>query len=501
MFNDNDQGATFCFKLYAQFITYVAGAHFVALLLPGLCGRMLYGFTPMPRFLGSHDDVNVTALTHRLCNSANLREFLPLLLQGTMETDSDIGDADSQEQYGLLIQHALGGLENVLVGYVVLTALGLLVCYFGKRSDELPISRPPKPATPRIVSNREGIHAFFMLATIIGLPLTVWRLVSFSLRTVLPAGLQYATCFIVVYLLVVLVALVVVGIEVRPIFQPTILQHCAEQLCLGRGDTSFKALACEVTTILCIALSLLSAVFLVPLHYGHCLCPLSGPLQLHFDVPGFTGAAASVQLLLPLLSQVPLIGGFTAPLKWYLAWSFHAAGLGSALVTVPPRRAAGRRRAPAPAVPAQVFRPAPPSPEQSVPSATHDLTTVPGASLLFKLILIAVGALLLLGLYSTWVQRAPLVVGRWATYSLIAKVGRGYNSQAPDWESDLVAYPIGLYLCSLFAQYVWAMLTETATAVQAVLAQHSDAARTWSTTLRTTLTAAPATVGVAASRR
>jgi hypothetical protein len=86
MFNDNDRGATFCFKLYALFITYVAGAHFVALLLTGLCGRMLYSVTPMPRFLGSHDDVYVTALTQRLCNNANLRAFLPLLLQGTMET-------------------------------------------------------------------------------------------------------------------------------------------------------------------------------------------------------------------------------------------------------------------------------------------------------------------------------------------------------------------------------------------------------------------------------
>jgi hypothetical protein len=169
MFNDNDRGATFCFKLYALFIIYVAGAHFVALLLPGLCGRMLYSLAPLPRFLGSHDPAYVVALTQRLSNSADLREFLPLLLQGTMETDSDIGDAESQEQYGLLIQYALGGLEHVLVGYAVLTALGVLVCCVGKRSDELPISHPPKPAAPRIVSNREGINAFFMVAMMIGL--------------------------------------------------------------------------------------------------------------------------------------------------------------------------------------------------------------------------------------------------------------------------------------------------------------------------------------------
>jgi hypothetical protein len=490
MFNDNDRGATFCFKLYALFITYVAGAHFVALLLPGLCGRMLYSFAPLPSFLGSHDDVYVTALTHRLCNSATLREFLPLLLQGTMHTDSDIGDAESQEQYRVLIQHALGGLEHLLVGYVALTALGVLVCYVGKRSDGLPSSRPSKPAAPRIVSNSEGIHAFFMLAMMIGLPLTVWRLASSSLRTVLPAELQYATCFIVVYLLVVLAVLGVVGVELRPIFQPAFLQHCTEQLCLGRGDTSFKALACEVTTIVCTVLFLLSAVFLVPLHYGHYLCPLSGPLQLQFGLPSFTGAAASVQLLMPLLLQVPLVGGFTALLKRYLAWSFRAAGLSSALVTAPPRRAAARRRAPVPAVPAHVPRPAPPPAGQSVPSATHDLTTVPGVSLLLKLIPIVAGGLLLLCLYSTWVQRAPLVVGRWATFCLCAILSRGYNSQAPDWESDLVAYPIGLYLCSLFAQYLCAMLTEVAIAVQSTLVQHSDAARTWSTTLRTTLSAA-----------
>jgi hypothetical protein len=371
----------------------------------------------------------------------------------------------------------------------VLTALGLLVCYFGKRSDELPISRPSKPAAPRIVSNREGIHAFFMLATIIGLPLTVWRLVSSSLRTVLPAELQYAPCFIVVYLFVVLATLVIVGIEVRPTFQPTFLQHCTEQLCLGRGDTSFKAMACEVTTIVCAVLVLFSAVFLVPLHYGHYLCPLSGPLQLQFDVPSFTDAAASVQLLLPLLSQAPLIGGFTAPLQRYLRWSFHTAGLSSMLVTAPPRRAAGRRRAPAPA---QEPRPAPPSAGQSGSSARHNLTTVPPGSLLLKLFLIVVGGLPLLCLYSEWVQRAPLVVGRWATFCLCTILGKGYNSQAPDWESDLVAYPIGLYLCSRFARYLCAMLTEVAIAVQTTLAQHSDAARTWSTTLRTTLSAARA---------
>jgi hypothetical protein len=123
-------------------------------------------------------------------------------------------------------------------------------------------------------------------------------------------------------------------------------------------------------------------------------------------------------------------------------------------------------------------------------SATHDLTTVPHGSLLLKIIPIVAGGLLLLCLYSAWVQRAPLVVGRWATYCLIGILGEGDNSQAPDWESDLVAYPVGLYLCSLFAHYVWAMLTETATAVQAALAQHGDAARTWSTALCVTLSAA-----------
>jgi uncharacterized membrane protein YjjB (DUF3815 family) len=53
-----------------------------------------------------------------------------------------------------------------------------------------------------------------------------------------------------------------------------------------------------------------------------------------------------------------------------------------------------------------------------------------------------------------------------------------------------VAYPIGLYLCCRFAQYLCAMVTEVAIAVQTALAQHGDAARTWSTALRAMLSAA-----------
>jgi hypothetical protein len=54
--------------------------------------------------------------------------------------------------------------------------------------------------------------------------------------------------------------------------------------------------------------------------------------------------------------------------------------------------------------------------------------------------------------------------------------GRGYSAQAPKWESDRLAYPIGLYLCSLFAQYVCVMLAEVAAAVSEALEE--DTART-----------------------
>jgi hypothetical protein len=83
-------------------------------------------------------------------------------------------------------------------------------------------------------------------------------------------------------------------------------------------------------------------------------------------------------------------------------------------------------------------------------------------------------------------------VGRWATHCLVAVLGPGYSLLAPEWESDLVAYPTGLYLCSLFSQYVCAMLTEVVASVQEALAQRSDTARTWSAALRTTLSAAQA---------
>jgi hypothetical protein len=91
-----------------------------------------------------------------------------------------------------------------------------------------------------------------------------------------------------------------------------------------------------------------------------------------------------------------------------------------------------------------------------------------------------------------WERHAPLIVGRWTTYCWSPSWVRA----APEWESDLLAYPIGLYLCSLFAQYVCAMLIEVATTVSEALAQRSDTARTWSAAQHTALAAARPAVGV-----
>jgi hypothetical protein len=115
---------------------YVICVHFVMLLLPGLCGRALYCWIPLPRFLGSQNHAYAAALTQRLCNSANLRTYVPLLLQGTMVPNSHVVDTAVQEKYTILFQRTLGGLEHLLVGYAVLIVAGVLVCYIGNRGKD-----------------------------------------------------------------------------------------------------------------------------------------------------------------------------------------------------------------------------------------------------------------------------------------------------------------------------------------------------------------------------
>jgi hypothetical protein len=494
IFNDDDRGATLFLKLYAWLTAYVICVHFVILLLPGLCGRMLYSFIPLPRFLGSQEHTYAAALTQRLCNSANQRIFVPLILQGSMVANGDIVDSAGQAEYTILFQRTLGGLEHLLVGYAVLIAVGLLVCYVGNRGkgngtnsvdQSLSNDQSVNAATDTAHQGARGhdvVRTFLRVVAFITLPLMMWRLASHSILPVLPAHVQHTTyvaVVLVLYLIVVLLTVVGLAMSIESMFQPTALLQLADLLYIGRGGTSYGALACELTAIVCTALAVLAAAVLLPIHYGHYLCPLAGPLQLQFDLPGLAGVAPSCQFLGPLLSQLPLVKGLTALLKLYLTWSLRAVGMAAVLAVSPSTHA--------------------------VPPAAQQLTAGPENSpqqgtyncwVMCKLGMVAVGGLFLVALYSSWVHRAPLVVGRWATYCLIAILGPGYSSLAPEWESDLLTYPIGLYLCSLFAQYVCAMLTEVVATVQEALAQRSETARTWSAALHTTLAAGKAPLWV-----
>jgi hypothetical protein len=187
---------------------------------------------------------------------------------------------------------------------------------------------------------------------------------------------------------------------------------------------------------------------------------------------------------MPLVLNVPVSWGLSAVLRQYFIWSFRVAGMESALS--PPAPATAPAGEPAALQPPQQLQHTTPEP------ATGPAVEPPHSWMGPALIPIAAGALCLIALFISWAQRAPLVVGRWVMYCLSAVLGEGYTSPVPDWESDLLAYPVGLYLCSLFAQYVWAMLGDTATAVQEALAQSSDTTRTWSVALHATLAAAKA---------
>jgi hypothetical protein len=487
IFNDDDRGATLFIKLYAWIVAYVVCVHFVMLLLPGLCGRVLCSFTPLPRFLGSQVHAYAVALTQRVCNSANLRTYVPLLLQGTMVPNSHVVDAAVQDEYAILFQRTLGGLEHLLVGYAVLSVAGVLVCYTGNRGkgnetglvdQSLPIDQSVNAATDTAHQGARGhdvVRTVVRLAVSIALPLMIWRLASLSILPVLPVETQHTTYIAVVlvlYLIVFLLTVVGLAMGIESMFQPTALLHLADLFYIGRGGTSYGALACELTAVVCMALVMLAAAVLLPLHYGHYLCPLAGPLQLQFDLPGLAGVAPSCQFLGPLLAQLPLVKELTALLKLYLTWSLRAVGM-AAVLTAPPtdlQQTAG--------------------PESSPQQATYSCWAM------CKLGMVVMGGLFLVALYSSWVHRAPLIVGRWATHCLIAILGPGYSSLAPEWESDLLAYPIGLYLCSLFAQYVCAMLAEVVATVSEALAQRSDTARTWSAALHTTLAAGKAPLWV-----
>jgi hypothetical protein len=265
------------------------------------------------------------------------------------------------------------------------------------------------------------------------------------------------------------------------------LQQLRDQLYPAQGDTSYRALACEVASTVGITMVLLCAVLLVPLHYGHYLCPLSGPLQLHFDLPGWFGLISSLQPLMPLVLNVPVSWGLSAVLRQYFIWSFRAAGLDSALS--PPAPATAPAGEPAALQPPQQL-------QHTDQNATAPTIDPPHSWMVPAMIPTATGALCLIALFFSWAQRAPLVVGRWVMYCLSATLGEGYTSPVPDWESDLLAYPVGLYVCTLIARYVWAMLGDTATAVQEALAQRSDPMRTWSAALHTTLSAAQAPLWV-----
>jgi hypothetical protein len=476
--------------VYAWLIAYVVCVHFVMLLLPGLCGRALYCWIPLPRFLGSQNHAYAAALTQRLCNTADLRTYVPLLLQGTMVPNSHVVDAALQDEYAILFQRTLGGLEHLLVGYAVLIAVGLLVCYTSNRGKDngtnlvdqsLPIDQSVNAATDTAHQGARGhdvVRTVVRLAASIALPLMMWRLASHSILPVLPVETQHTTYIAVVlvlYLIVVLLTVVGLAMGIESMFQPAALLQLADFMYIGRGGTSYGALACDLTAIVCTALAVLAAAVLLPLHYGHYLCPLAGPLHLQFDLPGLAGVAPSCQFLGPLLAQLPLVKGLIALLRLHLTWSLRAVGLAAVLTVSPSTH---------PAPPASLQLTAGPenSPQQGIYNSW----------VMCKLGMVVVGALFLMALYSSWVHRAPLIVGRWATHCLIAILGPGYSSLAPEWDSDLLAYPIGLYLCSLFAQYVCAMLTEVVATVQEALAQPSDTARTWSAALHTTLSAAQA---------
>jgi hypothetical protein len=487
IFNDDDRGAALFLKLYAWLIAYVVCVHFVMLLLPGLCGRALYCWIPLPLFLGSHDQAYAAALTQHLCNSASLRTYVPLLLQGTMVLNSPVVDAAVQEEYTILFQRTLGGVEHLLVGYAVLIAVGLLVCYIGNRGKDngtnlvdqsLSLEPSVNAATDAAHQGARGhdvVRTFLRLAVSIALPLMMWRLASHSILPVLPVETPhtpYIAVVLVLYLIVVLLTVLGLAMGIESMFEPTAVLQLADLLYIGRGGTSYGALVCELTSVVCRALVMLAAAVLLPLHYGHYLCPLAGPLRLQFDLPGLAGVAPSCQFLGPLLAQLPLVKGLTALLKLYLTWSLRAVGMAAVLTARP---TALQQTA---------------EPENSPQQATYSCRAM------CKLGMVVMGGLFLVALYSSWVHRAPLIVGRWATHCLIAVLGPGYSSLAPEWESDLLAYPIGLYLCSLFAQYVCAMLTEVVATVQEALAQRSDTARTWSAALHTTLSAAQAPLWV-----
>jgi hypothetical protein len=189
--NAQDSEDTKYLKLLGQVVAYVAGSHVVALLLPGFCGRVLYCFIPLPRFFGSHDNAYVAALTQSLCNSSELRIHLSPLLQGTMEAGNDLQDPIVQKAYAVLIQHALRGLEHVLVGYAVLIVAGALVCFVGNRKVVTYTDHGTKAV--EAVAHRnvsDCIGGVVMLALYI---LTVRSLASQAILPVLPAELQYTS--------------------------------------------------------------------------------------------------------------------------------------------------------------------------------------------------------------------------------------------------------------------------------------------------------------------
>jgi hypothetical protein len=248
---------------------------------------VLQYFIPLPRYFGSRDNAYVAALTQSLCNNSELRIHLPPLLQGTMKAENDLQEPIVQKAYAVLIQQALRGLERVLVGYAVLIVAGALVCFVGNRKAVTYTDHATEAVEAIAHRNvSDCIGGVVMLALYIALPLTVWRLASQSILPVLPAVLQYTSYITAAYLFVLLVALLIATDGVWLTFQPVFLQQLRHQLYPAEGDTSYRALACEVASTVGITMVLLCAVLLVPLHYGHYLCPLSGPLQLHFDLPG-----------------------------------------------------------------------------------------------------------------------------------------------------------------------------------------------------------------------